>query len=133
MDDILFGHDVKINMCLHHAIVSGVPVYESLDIATDSDEGRVAFTRLLCELGGSLYVGGDSIGNHFKLRSLALLRAMIDLWDDEDSRAARKMKELLPRMDRHTLSDWIDALLEKHSGELEIELFWKFVNVTKID
>ena len=125
MIEMILGEGAKVNMCLNHEVVTGVPVYESLDIETDNDEGRVAFTRLLCELGGSLYMGCFSIGEHFRLRSIALLKAMCDLEDDEDSRAARKTVELLPRMKPETMARWIDALLDKHEGEPEIELYWE--------
>lgn len=125
MIEMILGEGAKVNMCLHHAVVTGVPVYESLNIETDNDGGRVAFTRLLCELGGELYMGCFSIGEHFRLRSMALLRAMCDLEDDEHSRATHKVAELLPEMKPEIIARWIDALLDKHEGELEIELYWE--------
>ena len=126
MIEMILGEGAKVNMCLNHEIVTGVPVYESLCVETDNDAGRVAFTRLLCELGGSLYMGCYSIGEHFRLKALSLVMAIGELMD-EDSRAARKTKELLPRMKPETMARWIDALTDKHEDDTEIELYWETI------
>ena len=123
MIEMILGEGAKVNMCLNHEIATGVPVYESLGIETDNDAGRVAFTRLLCELGGSLYMGCFSIGEPFKISYLKLLDLQTNLLLERED-TMRIFRKFFPTMPAINMAVGVDKLLDKHDGSRVIAVKW---------
>lgn len=105
------------------AMVAGMPVYESTGIETKEALRREAWTQLLCDLVGEIYMGCYSIGEPFKISSLKLLNLSADI-ALKNERAISLWQKRFPTLDPWTLVAWIDRLLDSHEGQLEIEFKW---------
>ena len=105
------------------AMAVGMPVYESTGIETKEALRREAWTQLLCDLVGEIYMGCYSIGEPFKISSLKLLNLSADIALKHE-RAISLWQKRFPTTDPWTLVAWIDRLLDSHEGELEIEFKW---------
>lgn len=105
------------------AMVAGMPVYESTGIETKEALRREAWTQLLCDLVGEIYMGCYSIGEPFKISSLKLLNLSADIALKHE-RAISLWQKRFPTTDPWTLVAWIDRLLDSHEGQREIEFKW---------
>lgn len=106
------------------AMVSGVPVYEPTGVETTKALRREAWTRLLCELLGELYLGCYSIGEPLKVGYLKLLDLQAKLLL-EDYSTMRIFRRYFPTMPVINMAVWVDQLLDKHDGSCRlIEFKW---------
>ena len=105
------------------AVVSGMPVYEPTGVETKEALRREAWTRLLCELVGELYIGGYSIGEPFKVSYLKLLDLQSGLLLESEN-TMRIYRRYFPTMPAINMAMWVDQLLDKHENSRVIEFKW---------
>ena len=120
-------NEANVKMELSHAVVTDVPVYESLNLVIDKGLTRALYTELLCRLGGSLYMGCYSIGEPFKLSCLKLDTAVVRLIGDADNDVKKAVLGCFPRMNLAVFAQWLSALTDKHLDERYVELKWDIV------
>lgn len=119
--------DTKKKMQLCHAIVSGMPMYESTGIETEKGIVRVHFTHLLCDLAGQVYMGCFAIGEPFRISALRLCNIATELILSGDKYQPTKdiLKKYYPKMKPHQFAGWIDEILDKHEDAREqVEFMW---------
>lgn len=105
------------------AMVDGMPVYESTGVETKEALRREAWTKMLCDLVGVLYMGCYSIGEPFKISYLKLLDLQANLvLESEDT--MRIFRKYFPTMPAINMAMWVDKLLDKHEDDKVIEFKW---------
>ena len=105
------------------AMVEGVPVYESTGVETKEALRREAWTKMLCDLVGVLYMGCYSIGEPLKISYLKLLELQTNLvLEREDT--MRIFRKFFPTMPAINMAMWVDRLLDKHEDDKVIEFKW---------
>ena len=105
------------------SMVDGMPVYESTGVETKEALRREAWTKMLCDLVGELYMGCYSIGEPFKISYLKLLDLQANLLlECEDT--MRIFRKFFPTMPAINMAMWVDKLLDKHDGSRVIEFKW---------
>lgn len=115
--------DTKRPMQFCAAMVTGMPVYESTGVETKEALRREAWTQMLCQLTGELYMGCYSIGEPLKISYQKLLDLQTNLvLESEDT--MRIFRRYFPTMPAINLAMWVDQLLDKHDGSREIEFKW---------
>ncbi len=105
------------------AIVTGTPVYESTGVETKEALRREAWTKMLCNLVGVLYMGCYSIGEPFKISYLKLLDLQANLLLERED-TMRIYRRYFPTQPAINMAVWVDQLLDKHFGSREIEFKW---------
>lgn len=115
--------DTKRPMQFCAAMVEGMPVYESTGVETKEALRREAWTQMLCQLTGELYMGCYSIGEPFSISSLKLLNLQTNLLlESEDT--MRIFRKFFPTMPALNMAVWVDQLLDKHADDKVIKFIW---------
>ena len=115
--------DTPKSMHFCAAMVEGMPVYESTGVQTKEALRREAWTKLLCDLTGELYMGCYSIGEPFKISYLKMLDLQAGLLLEKDD-TMRIFRKYFPAMPALNLAVWVDSVLDKHENCKEIEFKW---------
>lgn len=105
------------------SMVDGMPVYESTGVETKEALRREAWTKMLCDLVGVLYMGCYSIGEPFKISYLKLLDLQTNLLLERED-TMRIFRKFFPTMPAINMAIWVDKLLDKHDGSRVIEFKW---------
>lgn len=105
------------------SMVDGMPVYESTGVETKEALRREAWTKMLCDLVGVLYMGCYSIGEPFKISYLKLLDLQTNLLLERED-TMRIFRKFFPTMPAINMAVWVDKLLDKHDGSRVIEFKW---------
>ena len=121
----MYPFDAKVKMQLCHAIVGGMPVYESTGIEITNGELRHLFTQFLVEITDGIFLGCYSIGEPFRISYLKLLSAICELVSpNADNHAMRILGRYFPKMPPAKLATWLDWLTDQHESEHEIQFCW---------
>lgn len=116
--------DTPRPMQLCAAMVTDMPVYEETGVETKRAEVRETFTHCLLDLVGEIYMGCYSIGEPFRISYLKLLDLQMKLVTEDELTVERMHRYFNEKMTPTTLAIWVDAVMDKHEGQREIEFKW---------